>query len=582
MPFKWTISIKLVAAFTTLLLAIVSVAACIFYSVQRFEAAARITTHTHMVIGQLEELGKHVANAQNSVRGFVITGNESFFEPYNRSIDSAGEVMAGLENLIRDNEDQRKRMDALKQTVNRKMRQLADLAETRRGPGGMDAAVKVVASGEGETRMLEVREKVGEMISEEKNLLSQRAITRQEEFNIVRGIVAASALLKCVLVASVGLYLYVAFVGPLRDVTSAAKRISEGDLSTPIPAVTRTDEVGDMLRAFAKMQAALSEMARVARSIADGDLNLEVKPQSDKDLLGNAVTTMLAGLRRNTTAMQEAATVLGSSASEILAATTQAATGAAETATAVSETTVTIEEVKQTAQLASQKARLVSDNAHRAAEFSQEGRGAVDAYHESIGKIQLQMGSIAETVVKLSEQSQAIGEIVATVADLAEQSNLLAVNAAIEAARAGEQGRGFAVVAQEVKSLADQSKQATVQVRVILSEIQKAISRSVMAAEQGDKTVEAGMRQANAAAASIRSLTEVIESGAQAALQIAASSQQQSVGMDQIAGAMENIKEAINQNVSGTRQTEAAARNLYGVGQKIQTLVNQYQLRATA
>ena len=72
---------------------------------------------------------------------------------------------------------------------------------------------------------------------------------------------------------------------------------------------------------------------------------------------------------------------------------------------------------------------------------------------------------MAASIVRLSEQSQAIGEIIATVTDLAEQSNLLAVNAAIEAAKAGEQGKGFAVVAQEVKSLAEQSKQATAQVR---------------------------------------------------------------------------------------------------------------------
>ena len=74
------------------------------------------------------------------------------------------------------------------------------------------------------------------------------------------------------------------------------------------------------------------------------------------------------------------------------------------------------------------------------------------------------MESVAESIVRLSEQRM-IGEIVATVNDLADQSNLLAVNAAIEAAKAGEQGRGFAVVAQEVRSLAEQLKQATTRVR---------------------------------------------------------------------------------------------------------------------
>lgn len=180
--------------------------------------------------------------------------------------------------------------------------------------------------------------------------------------------------------------------------------------------------------------------------------------------------------------------------------------------------------------------------------------------------------------MRLSEQSQAIGEIIATVNDLAEQSNLLAVNAAIEAARAGEQGKGFAVVAQEVKSLAEQSKHATAQVRTILGDIQKATSAAVLATEQGNKAVEAGVKQSAEAGESIRLLTDSVTEGAQAAVQIAASSQQQMVGMDQVALAMENIKQASIQNVSGTKQAEAAAESLHELGQKLKQLAEQYKV----
>ena len=134
------------------------------------------------------------------------------------------------------------------------------------------------------------------------------------------------------------------------------------------------------------------------------------------------------------------------------------------------------------------------------------GRKSVESAIEGMQRIREQMESIAESIVQLSEQSQAIGEIIATVNDLAEQSNLLAVNAAIEAAKAGEQGKGFAVVAQEVKSLAEQSKQATAQVRTILGDIQKATSAAVMATEQGSKAVEAGVKQSGEAGESIRQL----------------------------------------------------------------------------
>ena len=273
--------------------------------------------------------------------------------------------------------------------------------------------------------------------------------------------------------------------------------------------------------------------------------------------------------------LRESIVQLSSSASEILATTSQVASGAAETATAVSQTTATVEEVKQTAQVASQKARYVSDSAQKVAQVSLSGRKAVEDAIAGMHAIQEQMASIAESIVHLSEQSQAIGEIIATVNDLAEQSNLLAVNAAIEATRAGEQGKSFAVVAQEVKSLAEQSKQATGQVRAILGEIQKATSAAVLATEQGSKAVETGVRQSAETGESIRLLTESVNEAAQAATQIAASSQQQMVGMDQVALAMENIKQASVQNVAGTRQAEAAAQGLHELGQTLGGLIGR-------
>ena len=264
---------------------------------------------------------------------------------------------------------------------------------------------------------------------------------------------------------------------------------------------------------------------------------------------------------------------LSTSSAEILATTTQVAASAAETASAVSETTVTVEEVKQTAQLASQKARSVSDSAQKASQVSQNGRKSVEEAIAGMQRIQEQMESIAESIVRLSEQSQAIGEIIATVNDLAEQSNLLAVNAAIEAAKAGEQGKGFVVVAQEVKNLAEQSKQATAQVRTILGDIQKATSAAALSTEQGNKAVQAGVKQTTETGEAIRLLAESVSEAAQAATQIAASSQQQMAGMDQVALAMENIKQASVQNVAGTRQAEVAAQSLHELGQKLSDMI---------
>jgi len=275
--------------------------------------------------------------------------------------------------------------------------------------------------------------------------------------------------------------------------------------------------------------------------------------------------------------VQVTTNVLSSSSSEILAATTQVVSGSTETATAVSETTTTVEEVKQTSQLTSQKARYVSDNAEKAMQAAKAGRKAVEETVESVNHIREQIESIAESIVKLSEQGQAVGEIVATVTDIAEQVNLLSVNAAIEAARAGEQGKGFSVVAHEIKSLAEQSKQATSQVRTILNDVQKGISSAVMVTEQGSKAADAGVKQAAEAGQAIKMLTDSVTESAQAATQIAASSQQQAVGMDQVVAAMENIKKASAESLSSTKQVEISASDLNKLSQKLKDMVSKFK-----
>jgi methyl-accepting chemotaxis protein len=325
----------------------------------------------------------------------------------------------------------------------------------------------------------------------------------------------------------------------------------------------------------------LKEITRIAERVAASDLTVSISFDGRRDevgVLGQTFRQMVANLRGVTQEIREGVNVLASSASEILASTTQVASGAAETATAVSQTTSTVEEVKQTAQVSSQKAKYVSESAQKSGQVSQTGKKAVEDTVAAMNRIREQVDSIAESIVRLSEQSQAIGEIIATVNDLAEQSNLLAVNASIEAAKAGEHGKGFAVVAQEVRSLAEQSKQATAQVRGILGEIQKATTAAALATEQGSKAVEAGVKQSSETGDSIRVLAESIGEAAQAATQIAASAQQQLVGMDQVALAMENIKQASAQNVASTKQAETAAQNLHHLGQKLKQLVEQYQV----
>ena len=325
----------------------------------------------------------------------------------------------------------------------------------------------------------------------------------------------------------------------------------------------------------------LKAAVETAEHMALRDLTVQLPPDGRQDEVGvllQAFRKMVQNLREDTRQVMEGANVLAASTREISTSTAQFASTATETAAAVSQTSTTMEEVRQTAQVSSQKAKFVSEIAQKAVQVSQTGQKSVDETVGGMGRIRVQMDSIAESIVRLSEQSQVIGDIIATVDDIAEQANLLAVNASIEAAKAGEQGKGFAVVAQEIKSLAEQSKSATAQVRSILHDIQKATSAAVMVTEQGSKAVEAGVKQSAEAGDSIRLMAKTITEAAQAVTQIAASAQQQYVGADQMAAAMESIQQASAQNVEGARQIETAARNLGELGQNLKQLLDRYKV----
>jgi len=397
--------------------------------------------------------------------------------------------------------------------------------------------------------------------------------------NFTRNVIIVIGVIFLVLASAVFYFFARSLTLPLTNVVEAAQKIADGDLAVEVTSETRQDEIGSLARAFTLMIQSLKGKAQIAERIAASDLTVKVTPLSAADTLGNAFATMVEKQRSQIQQIIEGVNVLASAGSEIMASVSQLTSGASETATSVSETTTTIEEVKQTAEITHQKAKRVSDLGQKNAEISRAGLKSIEDTVTGMNRIREQMESIADTVVRLSEQSQAIGEIIATVNDLAEQSNLLAVNASIEAAKAGEQGKGFAVVAQEIRSLAAQSKQSTTQVRNILFDVQKAIGSAVMATEQGSKAVEEGVRLSTQAGESIDVLVEsVVTESTNASIQIAASSQQQLIGMDQVVSAMENIREASAQTASSTKQTERAAHDLHNLGQRLQEIVKLYKV----
>ncbi|MBN1963188.1 MAG: hypothetical protein JW910_00975 [Anaerolineae bacterium] len=335
-----------------------------------------------------------------------------------------------------------------------------------------------------------------------------------------------------------------------------------------------------------RLENTVAEYRAIVEQVAHGDLSQRLRTTiaADADAddplvsLGDNLNTMIDSLTEMVLRFKDASQRINATAAEVLAAATQQLASVTEQNAAVTQTIATVEEVITTVLQTAERSQGVASASQQSVEVSVAGQQAVEDTASGMQVIRQQVETIAENILALSARTQQIGEIITSVNEIADQSKLLALNASIEAARAGDQGKGFAVVAMEVRQLAEQSREATSRVTEILEEIQRATNAAVMVTEEGSKGTQHGMTLVERTGAAIEDLASTIAAAAQAATQIAASTQQQRSGMEQLASAMSTIQQASTQTASSAQQSERSAQNLAEMAAQMDETVALYQL----
>jgi len=458
-----------------------------------------------------------------------------------------------------------------------------------------------------------------------------------------RAVLAALAV--CVLVGVlVALTLVRNVAQPVREIAERMHRLAQGDVDQQMEVRSR-DEVGDLAHSFRTIVQAQGEIAAAARRMAEGDVSVPVVPRSDRDTVArsfgevqdtlralvaetstlaeaakggqmgargdaerfrgayremvvgmnemlvelSAPTTELTGVLarvadRDLTArmtreyagdfvalkgsfntaidtLDEVLSQVAASGAQVAGASGEFAAGSTGLAQGAAQQAGALEEVSASLQELAATSKQNAANARQARGMADNARGGAAAGVSS-------MQRLSAAVERIKHSSDRTASVVKTIDELAFQTNLLALNAAVEAARAGDAGRGFAVVAEEVRALAQRSAAAA-------RETGGLIADSVRAANEGVALNDEVLGQ-------LRQINGDVEKVSEVMAEIAASSEQQDLGVGQINGGLEAMNGVTQQVATSAQQSSSAAVELSSQAEAMRELVASFRLTPDA
>lgn len=480
---QMTIGTKIVLMF---LLVIAMFVGLIFYSqikTQEIEAGYEgIVNRSAPLVFEVKDLNMELKNQGYMVRGYLLTGDETYLTQYQDSRKKMNDLFTSLsKNLI--TVEGKQMIQDTRLAISRYHDSTDRTIEIYKNHGLQDALTNLSAAGT-DSQLAEDRVKgFVTFLTERMDMRHTDNVVLAHKIHMTQnwamGIVALIAI-------GLGIGFSRMISRPLKQVAQVADAIASGDLTRKTLSYSGKDEIRNLVDSFDTMGDNLRELLSQVNQISE---------------------QVAASAEQLTASADQSAQAVNQVASAI----TEVAYATEKQQSAVDSTRLSVEELSAEIEQAAGITNTVARATEGTAAAAQDGGKAIDSTIQQMNTIEKTVLRSSEVVAKLGTRSHEIGQIVTTISGVASQTNLLALNAAIEAARAGEQGRGFAVVAEEVRKLAEQSQDAAQQIATLISEIQKDTDEAVSAMSVGTKEVQVGTQVVNTAGQAFNEITEKIE-----------------------------------------------------------------------